>query len=945
MKQQLKNITLSVLVFIVIGLNSVNAQCSEFYGVTYAGGEYGVGTIFKTDGNGNNLTNVFSLYMDQGLYPTGDLCKAPGGKVYGLTPRGGINGGGILFEWDAMTDSFEIKFQFDTIENGSSPFGSLVLTDNGKLYGMTAYGGENNLGVLFEWDPALNTYTKKLDFNGLGNGSNPQGSLLQADNGKLYGMTAYGGESDNGVLFEWDPTTNTYTKKLDFNGEGNGGIPWGSLMQADDGKIYGMTTFGGVSGDGTLFEWDPAADSLTKKLDFNYNESGRNPYGSLVQADNGRLYGMTYSGARVPNENSSFGELFEWNPVTNTYMKKFKFDKPENGTYPKGSLMKAANGKLYGMTSSGGEYYVGVLFEWDPVQDTFTKKTDFKNIEKGEGPNGSLVQLDNGKLYGMTNKGGTNNAGVIFEYDPVTSDFAKKFTFIKAENGSEPFGSLVQADNGKLYGMTLSGGEINRGVLFEWDPVAEIYTKKFDFTDGYWPYCSLMKADNGKLYGMTTYSKSGGGILFEWDPVTDTYTKKLDNMGGPQGTLIEADNGKFYGLTYFGSTLFEWDPTTNIRTNYDHGTHARGTLVQADNGKLYGMTQEGGVNNKGVLFEWDPVTETYIIKLDFNGEENGSYPISAIMKASNGKLYGMTALGGINDAGVIFEWDPDSDTYTKKFDFNFIDGYYPLGSMMQADNGKLYGVTQYGGLMGAGVFFEFDPANGTFTKKFDLNVRTVGGNPWRGSLIEIKHHPSSTINVVGCDRYTSPSGHYTWKNSGVYIDTISSSAGCDSIITLQLIIKTVDASVTQDQETLTASAIDASYQWIDCNHGNIPLEGEMHQVFTASQPGNYAVIVSENGCTDTSAIFSVNITGLIMNTFKQNIVLYPNPNDGSFFIDMGKVYPNTQVTIIGSDGQIIQKETNSNARVINLKMFAQPGTYIVTITSENKKAVFKMLKN
>ncbi len=93
---------------------------------------------------------------------------------------------------------------------------------------MTEYGGVNNKGMIFQWDPATNVYAKKVDFDGT-NGASPAGSLtLKGD--KFYGMTTLGGlnpGSDGGsgtglfpnagVIFEWDPATNIYTKNIDLD--------------------------------------------------------------------------------------------------------------------------------------------------------------------------------------------------------------------------------------------------------------------------------------------------------------------------------------------------------------------------------------------------------------------------------------------------------------------------------------------------------------------------------------------------------------------------------------------------------------------------------------------------------------------------------------------------------------------------------------------------------
>jgi uncharacterized repeat protein (TIGR03803 family) len=101
------------------------------------------------------------------------------------------------------------------------------------LYGFTRFGGATSEGVLFEFDPTTNTYAKKLDFGGTNFGSGPAGSLALSPNEKLYGGTNYGGANNQGVLFEYDPATSTFTKKLDFNGTNGAHILWQRLLFVD----------------------------------------------------------------------------------------------------------------------------------------------------------------------------------------------------------------------------------------------------------------------------------------------------------------------------------------------------------------------------------------------------------------------------------------------------------------------------------------------------------------------------------------------------------------------------------------------------------------------------------------------------------------------------------------------------------------------------------------
>ena len=232
-----------------------------------------------------------------------------------------------------MAKIYSKKFDFENAENGESPYGSLIQADNGKFYGVTWDGGENGCGVFFEWDRVTNTYIKKLDFNGVEKGKEPQYYIFQANNGKIYGMTSTGGANDHGVFYEWDPATDIYAKKIDFNGTENGRYPYGSIIPADSNKLYCLTTFGGLYGQGVLFEWDLSSDTYIKKLDFNSNVNGSWPT-YLMRASNDKIYVMTVGGS--VNET---GTIIECDPVSNVYTKRIGFFNywAENGKYPCGA--------------------------------------------------------------------------------------------------------------------------------------------------------------------------------------------------------------------------------------------------------------------------------------------------------------------------------------------------------------------------------------------------------------------------------------------------------------------------------------------------------------------------------------------------------------------------------------------------------------------------------
>ena len=384
------------------------------------------------------------------------------------------------------------------------------------LWGMTAAGGSNGGGVLFKYVSSSNTYTKIYDIFA-GNGFSPMGGLTMANDGNFYGMTKEGGTNNLGTIFQYNPNTNLYNKMIDLT-ELEGSQPNGSLTLAIDGNLYGMTRYGGITSGGVIFQYNPTTNTYTKKYDFD-SDNGFSPNGSLLQASDGNLYGMTaYGGANY------LGVIFQYNHLTNTYIKKYDFNGLD-GSYPFGSLIQASDGYLYGMTSMGGTFDVGVVFQYNFTTNTFIKKADFSNLI-GDGPVGSFVEASDGILYGMQPYGGDLNTGLLFKFDPGNDNLNTVLDF-SLGIGHYPFGDLMLAGDGNLYGMTKTGAPADAGLIFKYNSTTNSYTTLYDFTgiNGGSPmYNSLFQYD---------------GIEEVPEPVTVTAT---DGTPGPSGypTLKDA---------------------------------------------------------------------------------------------------------------------------------------------------------------------------------------------------------------------------------------------------------------------------------------------------------------------------------------------------------------------------------------------------------------------
>ena len=739
----MKKILFSIICFFAFVLTT-NAQI--LFGTTRQGGAEAAGTIGRFDASTSTLT-VAQSFESLAAHPYyGQCIQASDGKIYGMTTYGGSSNYGVIFSYDPSSGIYNKLRDFDWT-TGAYPYGSLMQASDGKLYGMTSYGGSHGVGTIFFYDPSTDTYSNFKDFDN--DGHSPYGSLIQASDGKLYGMTTYSGTSGFGIIFSYDLSSSSYTVLKDFTNTNDGAYPYGSLVQANDGKLYGMTYQGG-SGYGVIFSYDPSSNNYSKLKDFDYS-SGGYPYGSLMQASDGKLYGMAQSGG-----GRGSGVIFSFDPSAGTYSDLKDLD-IANGSSPYGGLIEGSDGKLYGMTTVGGYGGAGVIFSYDRLSSSYSNLNDF-DLSTGGVPYGSLMQATDGKFYGMTYQGGNIGSGAIFSYDPVADSYSVVKDFGTNVKGTTAAGTVVKGSDGKLYGMTTDGGSEGFGVIYSYDPSNNTYTKlkDFDHTNGSNPYGSLTPASDGKLYGMTTWGSSGvgvsagTGVIFSYDPSSGIFSKLKDfdyaSGESPYGSLMQANDGKLYGMTSGGGSagygvIFSYDPSSasyTIVKDFDNtsGANPRGSLLQASNGKLYGMTSAGGSNGFGVIFSYDPSTNLYSDLKDFDNT-NGSYPYGSLTQANDGKLYGMTSWG--SSFGVIFAFDPTSGQYSKLKDFDYYQGAYPYGSLMLGSDGKLYGMTGYGGGKELGVIFSYDPSSGTYSKLQDY-IGPNGSHPlWGSAFIELSN--------------------------------------------------------------------------------------------------------------------------------------------------------------------------------------------------------------
>jgi uncharacterized repeat protein (TIGR03803 family) len=181
---------------------------------------------------------------------------------------------GSVMRMDANGNGISVVLRAHCLASDGVTYDGSFTEVNGKFYGTTAYGGTANSGVIYEYNPAISTtlaYTKLYDFVGYPYSYQVQ-SLVSAGNGKLYGAAHGGGASEQnspagcGILFEFDIATNTFTKKYNFTLIGQsiydlGAFPSGLIKGANN-KLYGATQYG-------VFEYNPTDGAMRTAGRFN----------------------------------------------------------------------------------------------------------------------------------------------------------------------------------------------------------------------------------------------------------------------------------------------------------------------------------------------------------------------------------------------------------------------------------------------------------------------------------------------------------------------------------------------------------------------------------------------------------------------------------------------------------------------------------------------------
>ncbi len=364
--------------------------------------------------------------------------------------------------------------------------------------------------------------------------------------------------------------------------------------------------------------------------------------------------------------------------------------------------------ELVGSTSNGGPNYSGVVFSMNSDGTAFEYLKQFA-ARTSPSPQAGFIKGIDGKLYGNLMAGGTSNAGSVIRMEADGTGLTYLHHFRTSE-GKNPMGNLIQATDGYLYGTTQSGGDMDGGTIFRLKPDGTAFKVIYNLSalTGKAPRGGVTQADNGKLYGIAPVGGFyGSGTIFS----------------------INTDGSGF-------SVLFHLNDQAPVRS----GVSLVGELVQGPDGFLYGAARFGGDFTYGTLFKINTDGSGFTKIVNFNGTTTGMVPASDVLFSTNGKVYGMTAGGGLHAQGTIYAVNPDGTNYVQIFSFEDTNsessplGSHPFGKLTEGNDGFLYGCTAQGGSNGKGTIFKVDKNGTGFQILVNLDARA--SYPAYGPLVE-----------------------------------------------------------------------------------------------------------------------------------------------------------------------------------------------------------------
>ena len=709
-------------------------------------------------------------------------------EIIGATTFGGVNKNGTIYSIKSDGTMHNLLRQFEP-RTSPSPMGGFIKGTDGKLYGNFNRGGAHNLGSIVRLEADGTGLTRLYDYDNA-SGSSPYGNLFQGTDGGLYGMTYNGGQHSGGTIVRINPD-GTGFKVLHHFFSGDGTLPYGGVVEAANGRLYGMTSSDGLHGLGTIFSMNKDGSDFVVLFSFNEDDpvkSGFSPRGDLIEGPDGYLYGTLPSGGEELG-----GILFKINPDGSDFRKLVIFKREETGAYPVSTPLIGSDGRIYGTCSSGRTRNDGVIYSLETDGTDFVRVFDFDGSIMGISPSAKLTEGNDGLLYGMTNVGGTYSRGTIFKVGKDGAGY-RTLANLSTSASSPYYGPLLETTTGAFIGMTSAGGFGNGGTIFRITSEGDFKILN-QFPEQESSPSVMISDESGEFYyGIAARGgESGVGSIFRI------------NSSGVYQTLYPIPDDVMVSRLYYVSTGHLWVSgfrTTTLspvlfRINTDDFEHSSLTeivsniksqvewLAETPDGKVLGSTAYGNgiffsVNNDGTGFTRladkpsgvEFLSSSYMYASDDNvyavtgyshefyrltrsgsftkiadlPDEIGQVPVK-LMEFNGGRI------GVIMRDLAIFSIEKDGSSYAKIFIQATETGSAP-SDMVQTLDGWIYVSASSGGANSKGVLYKIRPDGSSYTKVHDFNGED-GDSP--NSILFVRKQSSINFDPIPAKKLTDPS--------------------------------------------------------------------------------------------------------------------------------------------------------------------------------------------
>lgn len=589
----------------------------------------------------------------------------------------------------------------------------------------------------------------------------------------------------------------------------------------------------------------------------------------------------------------------------------------------------------------------------------------------------------------------------------VKYDFSGTFNWVMniGSTGSDAFGAIVLDDSANMFicGIFTSTVDFDPGIgitNLSSTPVppsyfsTDIFIAKYD-TSRNLKWCKAMNGNYnaganglcldtaGNIYMAGLFADTvdfdpgpGTAYLINSDPLNsyfDIYFLKLDPSGnllwvkqiGSENSeavgsiVLDNTNNLYMTGSYRGTVDFDAGPgiDTNTATSsadifiIKYGTNGN-YLWKKTIGSMAGTsgTNEGGndivIDNAGKLY----ITGYYSGTTDF---EPAPFNENTLISAGSSDIFLMKMNQECHFYTLFTENECDSFTFhgiTHTATGIYVDTFTSVNNCdsIVALNLTIFGNTTINPVINAhychpvtinGITYS---TSGSYIQNY-LNITGCDSNIVYNLEIGENSLPT-TISDTGCGMYIV-NDTLSFNTTGTYTVTLLNASGCDSIVTFNItILNAPQAIVVLAGETLNSNSAD-SYQWIDCGNGNTPITGATAQTYTPSNSGSFAVIITVNGCSDTSDCISVQTTGIDEQNKGKDGILYPNPAYNQVILNTEVLLHKPVIRIVNLLGQVVQeqKASSGNTFIVDVSKIIE-AIYILEIQDSQNLVRIKFEK-